>query len=784
MPFYSLPSGSGSGGAPTLSGSGAPSNAIGNNGQLYIDTVSKTLYGPKTAGEWGTGIPLTGATWAEVTEKPSSFPPSAHTHDISDVTALQTALDGKAATTHTHAIADVTSLQTALNGKAATSHSHAISDVSGLQSTLDGKQAAGSYSAATHTHAIADVTGLQTALDGKAGTSHTHTISNVTGLQTALDGKQAAGSYAAAVHTHSIADVSGLQTSLNGKAAASHTHSISDVTGLQTAMDGKQVAGSYAAASHTHSITEVSGLQTALNGKQASGDYAAATHTHIIADVTGLQTALDGKQPAGSYASASHTHSIADVTGLQTALDGKAGTSHTHTISNVTGLQTALDGKQAAGSYATLVDGKIPLAQIPSGISSGSSIATTDDLSEGSSHLYFTSSRALAAIPTATDSVAGLVKVGSGLQISGGILSASNSGGGGGLSWSSVPNSATASGTAGQLAYDDGGYLYVCTAANTWKRVALSSWATPVISISAQPSNQTASSGSATFSLTASVTLGGSLTYQWQKSTDGGNTWANVSGATSSSLALTSQTTANNNNQYRVMVTSTGATSVTSNAATLTVAASFAQTAVILTSGQTYQVPSGAQTMKIWAIGAGGASGAPGGAAGGCVYRTFNVTGGWSVTCAVGARPAGSTGVGGDTTVTFLGFTLRAYGGSYNTGGGYSGGDGGATGGASVGDVGSENVTGGAVGGNAASIASCGRRPATDVSGLLAAVALANGKTTEDCGDIGAFGSGAAYHKFSASKQAGYGGGSGYYQAQSGGQRSWAGDGAVVLLFS
>jgi hypothetical protein len=47
--------------------------------------------------------------------------------------------------------------------------------------------------------------------------------------------------------------------------------------------------------------------------------------------------------------------------------------------------------------------------------------------------------------------------------------------GGSGLSWSSVPASATATGTAGQIAYD-GSYFYVASASNTWARAALSSW--------------------------------------------------------------------------------------------------------------------------------------------------------------------------------------------------------------------------------------------------------------------------------------------------------------------
>jgi hypothetical protein len=51
------------------------------------------------------------------------------------------------------------------------------------------------------------------------------------------------------------------------------------------------------------------------------------------------------------------------------------------------------------------------------------------------------------------------------------------SGGGSGLSWSSVPASATASGTAGQIAYDHAnGFFYVATATNTWKRAAISTW--------------------------------------------------------------------------------------------------------------------------------------------------------------------------------------------------------------------------------------------------------------------------------------------------------------------
>lgn len=41
--------------------------------------------------------------------------------------------------------------------------------------------------------------------------------------------------------------------------------------------------------------------------------------------------------------------------------------------------------------------------------------------------------------------------------------------------WTTVPATATSTGTTGQLA-EDGTYLYVCTATNTWKRTALTTF--------------------------------------------------------------------------------------------------------------------------------------------------------------------------------------------------------------------------------------------------------------------------------------------------------------------
>lgn len=83
----------------------------------------------------------------------------------------------------------------------------------------------------------------------------------------------------------------------------------------------------------------------------------------------------------------------------------------------------------------------------------------------------------------------------------------------------------------------------------------------------------TVATAAATFSVTASVGSG-SLVYQWQLQGATATRWTNVTGATSSSLALTGLTTADTGKKYRVKITSTsGAAEVTSDAATLTVTA-------------------------------------------------------------------------------------------------------------------------------------------------------------------------------------------------------------------
>jgi len=84
-----------------------------------------------------------------------------------------------------------------------------------------------------------------------------------------------------------------------------------------------------------------------------------------------------------------------------------------------------------------------------------------------------------------------------------------------------------------------------------------------------QPAPAAVCAGSnASFSVT---TTGSSLQYQWQISTDGGNTFTNIPEENTASLNITGVTSSMNNNRYRVIVSNGCPSSVTSTSVSLTV---------------------------------------------------------------------------------------------------------------------------------------------------------------------------------------------------------------------
>ena len=106
------------------------------DGSLHVPATSttnnlKVLKAGATAGSiaWGN------VAYSELTGVPSTFAPSAHTHAISDVTGLQTALDGKLATTGT--AANSSKLQGYVTATGATANTVALRDSAGKITAVD-----------------------------------------------------------------------------------------------------------------------------------------------------------------------------------------------------------------------------------------------------------------------------------------------------------------------------------------------------------------------------------------------------------------------------------------------------------------------------------------------------------------------------------------------------------------------------------------------------------------------------------------------------------------------
>ena len=93
---------------------------------------------------------------------------------------------------------------------------------------------------------------------------------------------------------------------------------------------------------------------------------------------------------------------------------------------------------------------------------------------------------------------------------------------------------------------------------------------TPVIQISSQPvSVQTTAGVPTTFAVSATVTSGKNITYQWQVSSDNGTSWADIANAIADNYSVTGSAT-NSGYKFRCNLDSLGASQVASQAATLT----------------------------------------------------------------------------------------------------------------------------------------------------------------------------------------------------------------------
>lgn len=254
------------------------------------------------------------------------------------IDALQADVDS-----HTHAIADVTGLQSALDGKAASSHGTHVS-YSTTVPVMDGTATAGTATAVArsdHKHPTdtsrasqADLTALTNTVSGKADVSHTHdnryyTESEidvkVDALTASVDGKQPVITGAATTITESNLTANrALVSNASGKVA------VSDVTATELGYLDGVTSNIQTQFSNVASTYETKDDATAkLSAAKAYADTvasgkAAVSHTHDDRYYT--ETEIDTK-----------------IDNINSSIAGKAASSHSHTVGDVTGLQTSLD---------------------------------------------------------------------------------------------------------------------------------------------------------------------------------------------------------------------------------------------------------------------------------------------------------------------------------------------------------------------------------------------------------------------------------------------------------
>ena len=396
--------GGGGGGNDTIFGDNPLNFTPIRKGQMFIDEINENVYIAigATAEDWlqidNEDFVKQAITWAEVLDKPATFEPSEHGHEIIEVLGLQDALDLKADGIHSHDWAEIDNKPltfapeahdhdwTEINGKPLAFvpevHTHAWVDITDKPATftpsahnhdwaevtnkplsftpsthrhdwaeIDGKPL--TFVPEVHTHAWVDITDKPLAFNPEA---HNHAIAEVTGLQDAIDAKANIGASYLKTETYSKAEVYN-KTEINqltfgaGEGSAviveDNLMSISPTNAL-SANQGRILEEMKADVIHNHTWGEITGKPLTFapdvhtHTKAQITDFA---HTHTKAQITDFAHNHDWAEVTGkplTFTPEIHRHDWAEIDGKPVAFNPEA---HNHVISEVTGLQLALDSK-------------------------------------------------------------------------------------------------------------------------------------------------------------------------------------------------------------------------------------------------------------------------------------------------------------------------------------------------------------------------------------------------------------------------------------------------------
>lgn len=276
-------------------------------------------------------------SYTDLTNKPTSFPPSAHTHSISDVTGLQTALDNKITTGASIPYATLTGTPTIpTNTNQLTNGSGFITAAQAPVQSVNGQTGVVTLT----------IPAAQIQSDwNQANTSSLDYIKNKPTIPTV--------NYpVTSVNTKTGAVV--LTNTDVGAAATVHTHVISDVTGLQTALNAKFNTPAGTTSQYLRGDGTTATFPS-IPAAQVNSDWNASTS---VAQILNKPTTLAGYGITDAVSQSS----------LTTSLSGYVTTSSLSTT--LTGYITNSSLTSTLGGYATttaLTSGLAAKFNVPSG---------------------------------------------------------------------------------------------------------------------------------------------------------------------------------------------------------------------------------------------------------------------------------------------------------------------------------------------------------------------------------------------------------------------------------